>query len=165
MVRTPAPRPRIGVRASCRRTPCGRRSRIPPSPRAPSVTQISCGRPQRTREGAKALAREKGGRPPRDGTSPSPTVARYEPRLHIPRMFAARSVASAAAAAVRIGQLDGADECVLEVVVDLPAPFGPRNPVISPSAAVKSTPRRASTLPKRLTRPSTSITAPAPFGR
>ena len=35
-------------------------------------------------------------------------------------------------------------------VVDLPAPFGPNNPVICPSRAEKLTPRTAATLPKDL---------------
>src|SRR5690348_2991366 len=37
-------------------------------------------------------------------------------------------------------------------VVDLPAPFGPNNPVICPSRAEKLTPRTASILPKDLSR-------------
>src|SRR6185437_10330641 len=43
-------------------------------------------------------------------------------------------------------------------VVVLPAPFGPRRPVIAPSQAVKETLRTASTSPKRLARLRASIT-------
>jgi hypothetical protein len=35
------------------------------------------------------------------------------------------------------------------IVVDLPAPFGPRNPNVSPACTSKSTPRTASTSPNR----------------
>ena len=41
-------------------------------------------------------------------------------------------------------------------VVDLPAPFGPNNPVICPSRALKLTSRTAATLPKDLNRPRAS---------
>jgi hypothetical protein len=37
----------------------------------------------------------------------------------------------------------------MRTVVDLPAPFGPRNPKTSPSATPRSTPRTASTVPLR----------------
>src|SRR2546421_1614835 len=43
------------------------------------------------------------------------------------------------------------------IVVVLPAPFGPRNPNTSPLATSNSTPRTASTSPKFLTRPPTTI--------
>src|SRR5690606_41949038 len=43
--------------------------------------------------------------------------------------------------------------------VDLPAPFGPKSPVISPSAALKLTASSARTSPKRLLSRSTSIIA------
>src|SRR4051812_27864550 len=45
-------------------------------------------------------------------------------------------------------------------VVDLPAPFGPNNPVIWPSRAAKLTPRTAATLPKDLDKPRTSSISP-----
>src|SRR5580700_2226974 len=48
------------------------------------------------------------------------------------------------------------------MVVDLPAPFGPRKPKVSPLATVKSMPRTASTSPYRLTRPETVITVSGP---
>src|SRR6478735_3602358 len=41
-------------------------------------------------------------------------------------------------------------------VVDLPAPFGPNNPVICPSRALKLTSRTAAILPNDLTRPRAS---------
>ena len=37
----------------------------------------------------------------------------------------------------------------IRTVVDLPAPFGPRNPNTSPAATSRSTPRTASTVPPR----------------
>src|SRR5688572_23343167 len=43
-------------------------------------------------------------------------------------------------------------------VVDLPAPFGPRRPVMRPSSARNVTSRTAVTLPKRFTSRSASIT-------
>jgi hypothetical protein len=43
------------------------------------------------------------------------------------------------------------------IVVDLPAPLGPRNPNTSPVATSKSTPRTASTSSKDLTRPFTAM--------
>jgi hypothetical protein len=46
----------------------------------------------------------------------------------------------------------------IEIIVDLPAPFGPRKPNASLGATVKLTPRMASTSSKRLTRPSTATT-------
>src|SRR6185436_2977415 len=51
-------------------------------------------------------------------------------------------------------------------VVDLPAPFGPNNPVIWPSRALKLTSRTAAILPNDLTRPRASNMAlPARSGR
>jgi len=44
-------------------------------------------------------------------------------------------------------------------VVDLPAPFGPRSPVMRPSAARKLTSRTAATAPNRFDSPRASITA------
>src|SRR5580765_3048084 len=44
------------------------------------------------------------------------------------------------------------------MVVDLPAPFGPRKPCTSPAVTVSSSPSRARTWPNVLTRPCTSIT-------
>src|SRR6059058_4592459 len=41
------------------------------------------------------------------------------------------------------------------IVVDLPAPFGPRKPNVSPAAISKSMPRTASMSPKRLDSPET----------
>ena len=38
----------------------------------------------------------------------------------------------------------------MRIVVDLPAPFGPRKPKISPASTRRSTPRTASTTPARL---------------
>src|SRR6266536_1327173 len=46
-----------------------------------------------------------------------------------------------------------------EMVVDLPAPLGPRKPKVSPGATEKLTPRTASTSSKRLTRLSTWMAA------
>src|SRR5579863_7855971 len=46
------------------------------------------------------------------------------------------------------------------MVVVFPAPLGPRKPNTSPVATSKSTPRTASSSPKRLTRPWTEIAAP-----
>src|ERR1700761_4418696 len=43
------------------------------------------------------------------------------------------------------------------MVVDLPAPFGPRNPSTSPRSTVKLMPLTASTGPKLLARPSISM--------
>src|SRR5512133_665606 len=45
------------------------------------------------------------------------------------------------------------------IVVDLPAPFGPRNPKVSPASTRKSTPRTASISPNRFSRPATSTAA------
>jgi hypothetical protein len=44
------------------------------------------------------------------------------------------------------------------IVVVLPAPFGPRNPKVSPRATSKSIPRTAGTSPYCLVRPETEIT-------
>ena len=44
------------------------------------------------------------------------------------------------------------------IVVDLPAPFGPRKPNVSPACTVRSRPRTASTSPYRLTSPWASMT-------
>src|SRR5688572_1103860 len=49
-------------------------------------------------------------------------------------------------------------------VVDLPAPFGPNNPVIWPSRAVKLTPRTALTLPNDLHKPRASSIRPSRRG-
>src|SRR5450755_3716191 len=49
-----------------------------------------------------------------------------------------------------------------EIVVDLPAPLGPRNPKISPRRTARSMPRTASTVPYLLTRPVTSMTRSRP---
>ena len=46
------------------------------------------------------------------------------------------------------------------MVVDLPAPFGPRNPNVSPAATSKSMPRTASTSPYRLVSSLTEIAGP-----
>jgi len=69
-----------------------------------------------------------------------------------------------------VGRLDilGAEQIALpasaasrprmtRMVVDLPAPFGPTNPVTSPGATVNVIPSRACVGPKRLRRPVTSI--------
>ena len=42
------------------------------------------------------------------------------------------------------------------IVVDLPAPFGPRKPNVSPRATSRSIPRTASTVPYRFTSPRTA---------
>jgi hypothetical protein len=42
-------------------------------------------------------------------------------------------------------------------VVVFPAPFGPRNPVTSPGAALKLSPSTAVTRPNRFVRPETTI--------
>src|SRR5262249_58051190 len=46
---------------------------------------------------------------------------------------------------------------IIRIVVDLPAPFGPRNPVTTPGWTTKSSPPTASFAPYRLLRFSTSI--------
>src|SRR3954470_10892737 len=46
------------------------------------------------------------------------------------------------------------------IVVDLPAPLGPRKPNVSPGWTSKSMPRTASISSKRLTRPCTRIAGP-----
>src|SRR5437016_14267976 len=46
----------------------------------------------------------------------------------------------------------------IEIVVDLPAPFGPRNPKISPARTSRSMPATATRSPYFLTRPLASIT-------
>src|ERR1700749_1962240 len=43
------------------------------------------------------------------------------------------------------------------MVVDFPAPFGPRNPVTTPGFTTKLSPSTAALSPYRLVRPSTSI--------
>ena len=48
----------------------------------------------------------------------------------------------------------------MEIVVDLPAPFGPRKPKVSPASTRKEMPFTASTSPKLLARSETSMTAP-----
>jgi hypothetical protein len=48
---------------------------------------------------------------------------------------------------------------VVQIVVDLPAPFGPRKPVTMPGWTTKSSPSTASFSPYRLLRFSTSIIA------
>src|SRR5215471_3929223 len=48
---------------------------------------------------------------------------------------------------------------IIRIVVDLPAPFGPRNPVTTPGRTTKSSPLTASLSPYRLLRFSTSIIA------
>src|SRR5215471_2282605 len=51
------------------------------------------------------------------------------------------------------------------MVVVLPAPLGPRNPVTVPGRTVKLRPSRAVTAPKRFVSRSTSITTPPPGTR
>src|ERR1700722_1609063 len=46
------------------------------------------------------------------------------------------------------------------IVVDLPAPLGPRNPKVSPTGTSKSIPRTASISPYFLVRPATLIGGP-----
>ena len=55
----------------------------------------------------------------------------------------------------------------MRIVVDLPAPLGPRNPSTSPRATLKLTLSTAVKLPKRLVRPSISISTgwPSPLTR
>ena len=48
------------------------------------------------------------------------------------------------------------------IVVDFPAPLGPRNPKVSPACTSKSTPRTASRSPKRFSSPSTLIAGGRP---
>jgi hypothetical protein len=45
------------------------------------------------------------------------------------------------------------------MVVDLPAPFGPTNPVIRPGVTVKDMPSSATVGPNRFRSPATSIVA------
>ena len=49
------------------------------------------------------------------------------------------------------------------MVVDLPAPLGPRNPVTTPGRTSKLSPSTATVAPKRLLRPRTWIMG-APYG-
>src|SRR5271154_5286922 len=46
---------------------------------------------------------------------------------------------------------------IIRIVVDLPAPFGPRNPVTTPGCTTKLKPSTAVLSPYRLVRPSISI--------
>src|SRR5436309_5772264 len=48
----------------------------------------------------------------------------------------------------------------MRIVVDLPAPLGPRNPCTSPVATVRSSPSNAFVCPKDLWSPETSRAAP-----
>ena len=48
------------------------------------------------------------------------------------------------------------------IVVDLPAPLGPTNPVTCPGATVNDRPSSATVDPKRLRRPATSIVVSMP---
>src|ERR1700676_5348101 len=50
-----------------------------------------------------------------------------------------------------------------EMVVDLPAPLGPRKPKISPRRTARSLPLTASMFPYVLTRPCTAMTTSAPW--
>src|SRR6266446_5152364 len=56
--------------------------------------------------------------------------------------------------------LEGMKPVIMRMVVDLPAPLGPRNPSTSPLPTSKETPSTASFGPKDLLRFSTLITAP-----
>src|SRR5512135_419833 len=51
------------------------------------------------------------------------------------------------------------------IVVDLPAPFGPRKPKVSPGGTSKPTPRTASTRPYRFSRPRTATADRLTMGR
>jgi len=46
---------------------------------------------------------------------------------------------------------------IIRMVVDLPAPFGPRNPVTTPGSTTKLSPSTAVLSPYRLVKPSISI--------
>src|SRR5690348_9532274 len=54
--------------------------------------------------------------------------------------------------------LGGMKPVIMRIVVDLPAPFGPRNPSTSPFPTSKETPSTARLVPKDLLRLSTLIT-------
>src|SRR4030081_1661211 len=58
--------------------------------------------------------------------------------------------------------LGGMKPVIIRMVVDLPAPLGPRKPSTSPLPTSKETPSTASFGPKDLLRFSTLITAPLP---
>src|SRR5499427_4287542 len=57
-------------------------------------------------------------------------------------------------------EVGGMKPVIMRMVVDLPAPFGPRKPSTTPLATSKETPSTASFGPKDLLRFSTLITAP-----
>ena len=46
---------------------------------------------------------------------------------------------------------------ITRIVVDFPAPFGPRNPVTTPGSTTKLSPSTAALSPYRLVKPSISI--------
>ena len=65
---------------------------------------------------------------------------------------------------VTLPEVAGRKPVMIRRVVVLPAPFGPRNPRISPGATSKETSRTASTGPYRLCRFSTWIMSCKPPG-
>ncbi len=52
-----------------------------------------------------------------------------------------------------VPSLTGETAAIIRMVLDLPAPFGPRNPNASPRRTSTSMPRTASKLPNDLRRP------------
>src|SRR5262245_34264655 len=78
------------------------------------------------------------------------------------RRTASRSTAESWPATIAVPDVAFASVHKILIVVDFPAPFGPRKPKVSPRLTVKSMPRTASTSPYRLTRPETDITVSGP---
>src|SRR5918994_2022725 len=75
------------------------------------------------------------------------------------RRTASRSVTTSCPATRAAPAVGRASVHRMLIVVDLPAPFGPRKPKVSPGRTVKSTPRTASTSPYRFSSP-----PPSPAG-
>ena len=69
------------------------------------------------------------------------------------RRTASRSVRTSWPATRALPAVGRASVQRMLMVVDLPAPFGPRKPKVSPGSTRKSTPRTASTSPYRFSRP------------
>jgi hypothetical protein len=65
------------------------------------------------------------------------------------RRTASGSLATSAPATRAVPDVIDSSVVSIRTVVDLPAPFGPRNPNTSPASTRRSTPRTASTSPAR----------------
>jgi hypothetical protein len=79
------------------------------------------------------------------------------------RRTASRSLAQSCPATLAVPDVALARVQRILMVVVLPAPFGPRNPKVSPRSTSKSIPRTASISPYRLVRPATEITGRRPL--